>query len=527
MPIDDEDRSSAREQIAFAGSGVDVLRQRVEVARGRLPLQDDPALYAAMSEREILAERSLAEWIREQRRQQRRRAVEAELAKEERDSKAAARIRRETDRDGRWHRQALAARRRAASPDARLAQLYRRSEWSSRALIAVVALGMCWAGVNVQHNLVPDGAMTNPLFWLSFGVEAMISVPIIVMMLHATTASSWGESVDRGKVIWIELGLLATTVGLNAGPRLANADYGRAAEYAIAPIMVGVVIWLHAWVSTRYASLIAHLPANNAETRTYDNPEHACLPLDPNTPHISGIAHATEVPSSAQDDAETRTPVDLHTSSNPAQDRDFDLDEMCDDSRGAHGNPPDQGADVHEPASRPAPTCAPEPSREQGAHPDPRIAAREKYADVRKRDRPGTSTNLTQAIAATSTGGEKPAMDRFEAIALEMASKGMNARRTVQETAEILSMADSGTAPTTIARQLHMHHTTVTRFWRRRSTSDPFPMTKAARPRRSAGRFRCWNQPESKRLDRRRECHCQQTPVAYATGPRSAGLRAC
>ncbi|WP_208643947.1 hypothetical protein [Nocardia neocaledoniensis] len=110
--------------------------------------------------------------------------------------------------------------------------------------------------MNVQHNLVPSGDMSDPLYWLSFGIEAMISIPIITIMVAATTAARWGRELERGKVLVFELALLGTTVALNAGPHLAAGAWGRAAEFSIAPVMVGVVIWLHAWVSARYALLI-------------------------------------------------------------------------------------------------------------------------------------------------------------------------------------------------------------------------------------------------------------------------------
>ncbi|MBF6464929.1 hypothetical protein IU427_06985 [Nocardia beijingensis] len=248
-------------------SEIAALAQQVETARGKLPLQLDPALLEVLSEREIAAERELAEWIRAQRRTQRRREIEAELAAEQRDRKSAAALRRSEEADARWHRRALAARRRASSEDARLAQLYRRAEWSSRALIAVVVLGMVWAGVNVQHNLVPSGDMSDPLYWLSYGIEAMISIPIITIMVAATTAAKWGRELARGKVIFFEAALLGTTVALNTGPHLAAGDLGRAAEYAIAPVMVGVVIWLHAWVSARYAVLIDGAPVIERDRR--------------------------------------------------------------------------------------------------------------------------------------------------------------------------------------------------------------------------------------------------------------------
>ncbi|WP_067895303.1 hypothetical protein [Nocardia vaccinii] len=246
-----------------AEAAIAALADRVATARGKLPLQSDPALFAELSEAEIAAERDLAEWMRKQRRQQRRRAVSAELAAEKRDRRVALSVRRADDADARWHRRALAARRRVSNPDARLAQLYRRAEWSSRALIGVVVLGMLWAGVNVQHNLVPSGDTSDPLYWLSYGFEAMISIPIITIMVVATTAARWGREIARGKVVFLEAALLGVTIALNAGPHLVAGELARSAESAVAPVMVGVVIWLHAWVSARYAQLIDAIPVDD------------------------------------------------------------------------------------------------------------------------------------------------------------------------------------------------------------------------------------------------------------------------
>ena len=249
-----------RDKQSTGRSEIAALAERVANARDRLPLQDDAALVQALSDAEIDAERELAQWVRAQRRGQRKRAVQDEIAAEKRSRRTVVAIQRADDADARWHRRALAARRRVSNQDARLAQLYRRAEWSSRALIAVVVLGMVWAGVNVQHNLVPSGNMADPLYWLSYGIEAMISIPIITIMVAATTAARWGRELDRGKVVLFEAALLGTTVALNAGPHLAAGSFGQAAEYAIAPVMVGVVIWLHAWVSARYAMLIDGVP---------------------------------------------------------------------------------------------------------------------------------------------------------------------------------------------------------------------------------------------------------------------------
>ncbi|WP_280381339.1 hypothetical protein [Nocardia wallacei] len=262
------------------------LARRVEVARGMLPLQADPALYQALSESEIEAERDLAAWIREQRRKQQRAALAHEVQQQRRSRKNTNKIQAEQASDERWHRRALAARRRVANPDARLAQLYQRAEWSSRALIGVVILGMLWAGVNVQHNLVPSGDMSDPLYWLSYGFEAMISIPIITIMVVATTAARWGREIARGKVVFLEAALLGVTIALNAGPHVAAGAPARAAEAAVAPVMVGVVIWLHAWVSARYAQLIDAIPTADDYRLDYTEITSAGL-----------AAHALAVPS--------------------------------------------------------------------------------------------------------------------------------------------------------------------------------------------------------------------------------------
>lgn len=250
------------------------LEARVRAAQARLALQDDPALTRALSDDELQAERDLAEWERETDRQIRRSVKEAELANALRAQAAAEDLaRRERDTaehlakvrsdDERWHLKALSARRRLTSPDAKLARTHHRAEWSARALIGVVLLGMIWSGVNVQHNLVPDGDMANPLYWLSYGIEATISIPLIVIMIAATTAASWGkEEMSRTTVIPVELALLSITIGLNAGPHLfgEHANIATALENMVAPVMIGVVIWLHAWVSKVYATLVIDAP---------------------------------------------------------------------------------------------------------------------------------------------------------------------------------------------------------------------------------------------------------------------------
>lgn len=240
------------------------LATRVRKAQARLPLQADPALYTALSDEEMKAERELAEQERETAREIRRRRMAAELANAKRDQATAEAISKSEASDARWLERARSKKRRLTSDDAKLAQLTRNSEWSARALVAAVALGMAWSAVNAQHNLVPSGSMADPLFWLSYGVEAMISLPLIVIMVASTSATRWGRTMapeQKKKVIAVELALLTTTLALNVGPHLFP-PHGQQVEavevfkFGVAPVMVGVLLRVHAWASDHYADLI-------------------------------------------------------------------------------------------------------------------------------------------------------------------------------------------------------------------------------------------------------------------------------
>lgn len=106
---------------------------------------------------------------------------------------------------------------------------------------------------------------------LSFGLEAMISVPIVVIMVQATTAARVGRGVNRTRIVIFEASLLAVTVALNTAPHLAAHQWARAGEYAVAPTMVAVLIWLHAWTAARYGELIAAVAPPHDEDH-HDDP---------------------------------------------------------------------------------------------------------------------------------------------------------------------------------------------------------------------------------------------------------------
>ncbi|WP_280310272.1 hypothetical protein [Nocardia abscessus] len=212
-------------------------------------------------------------------RRDRQKAFRRRLGSQNRGRRSEERIQATHQRELRWHARAQAERRRATSPDALEGMLHRRATWSSLRLRAVIVVGLVWSAVNVGRNLVPEGGPTGASWWLlwllSFGIEAMISVPILEVMAQAATAARLGVTVERRRIVLFEACLLTATVGLNSGPHLAAGDFGRAAEYAVAPVMVVVLMWLHAWLAARYARLISMVSPTGTLDETSDSTNRA------------------------------------------------------------------------------------------------------------------------------------------------------------------------------------------------------------------------------------------------------------
>ncbi|MFF7943319.1 hypothetical protein ACFZC5_26705 [Nocardia gamkensis] len=257
----------------------DELARRLAAAKACLPSLQDPALYDAIDEGELAAEQRLHRWIRARDRRDRQSEVRRERASNNRSRRTTERIRASEQRELRWHARARAQRRRATSADALEGMLHRRATWSSLRLRAIIVVGLVWSAVNVGRNLVPEGGPTGASWWLlwllSFGIEAMISVPILEVMAQAATAARLGVTVERRRILLFEACLLTATVGLNSGPHLTAGDLGRAAEYAVAPVMVVVLMWLHAWLAARYARLINMVSPTATPDDTSDTTDRA------------------------------------------------------------------------------------------------------------------------------------------------------------------------------------------------------------------------------------------------------------
>src|SRR5690606_32399987 len=125
-----------------------------------------------------------------------------------------------------------------------------RREKVLRGLTVIAGFAMVYSAFTVQQNIAPDGGPSNPLFWLSYGLEALISGMLIAIMLTESDtsedddkakASTQGLSVSM-KMRLGEAALLAVTLVLNTYPYVKKGEWFNAGVHAIAPVMIGVAL---------------------------------------------------------------------------------------------------------------------------------------------------------------------------------------------------------------------------------------------------------------------------------------------
>ncbi|MGX1762539.1 hypothetical protein ACWIGW_45495 [Nocardia brasiliensis] len=233
------------------------LPVRVQTAETRLAHQHNPALREAWSERELVAERGVAERIREHDRTEKIAEIEALEATAEIVRKTTTEIVHSEARDLAMAQRALADQRREGSPHAQLAQLYRVKKWSGRALAGVVLGAMLYSATNVQHNLAPGGP-SEPLYWASYLLEALISVVLVVFMLSGAAVTRWKIVEGEDTIRRIEVALLAGSILLNVYPYLRSPqDWIAVGVHSAAPIMMGIALFGHTAVAKRMGAAIA------------------------------------------------------------------------------------------------------------------------------------------------------------------------------------------------------------------------------------------------------------------------------
>lgn len=255
------------------------LAERVADAEYRTQYQDSSALYDAMDDAEIDAKiaahreiraRRLAEELRNDRAEiaaaekagERSRRIAAEDAAAEDEQRAAA------AEQARWRRTAATTAERLTSKDARLAELARLLVVGRKILLWLLPVGMLWSGLNVQRNLVPDGNMANPLYWVSFGVEALISGALIFLMLTSAALARSGQVPGPDASWWqrssrymAEGGLVVASVLLNTATPFLAGHRLLALEFAVPSLAVGLLVWVYNHMTDRLSAAIVALSA--------------------------------------------------------------------------------------------------------------------------------------------------------------------------------------------------------------------------------------------------------------------------
>ncbi|MFD6401249.1 hypothetical protein [Nocardia sp. NPDC060249] len=245
------------------------LADLVEKAKNRLAHQDHPALRAARSDEELAKEAQVEAYARKMTRKERVGSIRhgAGLRRQRRAAERA--IAKATNRDQIDAHNALVAQRREHSPAAKLAALYRQRKWSLRVLAGVVVAGMVFSAVNVQHNLAPSGP-SDPLYWVSYLLEAMISACLVVIMVGSNAVAEWGVNNNKNQVVTAELTLLGLSIGLNCYPYVSPLQLDKLLPNSIAPVMIGIALLIHNAVSERYGVAIQRASAAMGPVELHD-----------------------------------------------------------------------------------------------------------------------------------------------------------------------------------------------------------------------------------------------------------------
>ncbi|MGW4354614.1 hypothetical protein ACWELJ_21295 [Nocardia sp. NPDC004582] len=257
-----KDRDNDHHQVITTDDPAE-LKTRIDQAHQRLALLrgEAGALNAAPSELELIEERDLAEELRRLERDQRRKTGQAAADAADAAREVDAEINAADRRDILAARKAQARQRRTTNPHAKLATLDTFRTWSLRALGGVVVGGMVWSAINVQYNVVhhdPANQLTasDMLFWVSYILEAMVSVCLVVLMVGVPKLAEWDVKLTKRTVLVSEGALLLIMLGLNTFPYLRDWQPYDIAIHALAPGMVAIAMRIYHAMSDKYAEAI-------------------------------------------------------------------------------------------------------------------------------------------------------------------------------------------------------------------------------------------------------------------------------
>lgn len=420
------------------------LHDRVQAARDRLTHQNDPALRDALSERELEAERTLAERARDRERNEK-------LAKIEAAEKASNRLRNTTDeladqqaRDLIDAEKAIAQQRHSSSPHTKVARLHRRRTLALRLVTSVLVIAMIVSAVSVQHNIAPHGGPANVWWWMAYGIEFLISGTLIALMMSTGDSAEWDVIDEPWKARTLENVLLGVTVVLNIFPFIANRDWGQAGAHIIAPIIIGTALHTYGVVATRYSRSIERATAKLSQTEHGDVQDRLAA--------LTRISADTEdvkpAPTSAPEAPQMHP--DVHSMTNmPSQVHPYP------EVEGAHAHSevhPTAGVQVHPHAN----------VETEGMHLHPEdLATSEQSAPKVSLVKPvADSVHLVVSEDVHSSRSARTGADNSAELALELVRQGATTK-PAEEVAEVLTQAVQGIALTTIAKNTGIHHKTV------------------------------------------------------------------
>ncbi|MGV9668371.1 hypothetical protein [Nocardia niigatensis] len=284
------------------------LPTRIQTAHGRLAHQSDPALREALSVQELAADRGVAERVREHGRTEQL----AQLATAEETAasvrKATAAVVRTEARDLVTARKALADLRRESSPHAQLAELYREKKIAATALSGVVLAMMLFSATNVQHNLAPGGR-GEPLYWMSYLLEAGLSVVLVMFMRSGSAVARWGITDSDTGIRVTEVALLLGSIYLNVFPYMharGGWDWKEITAHGMAPVAMGVALVAHGLIAKRLGAAIAKASA--------------LMPADAEDDTVARLAALTRVVPGAQQSVRVADPVVVQASAPGSED---------------------------------------------------------------------------------------------------------------------------------------------------------------------------------------------------------------
>ncbi|WP_141566421.1 hypothetical protein [Pseudonocardia sp. N23] len=282
-PLDVVDRPVPDREDDDPRAVVRALSERVEVAEDVVKLTARRALIEHMTPAEVDAEREVVQLGRELDREYTKWKVTRELrARKWRDrrgswrrwldERADVRDRNATTSDQRWHLRAQRVRKRLTSLDARTATHIRSATLWSNLLIALMVVGLAYTGFVVQHNFVPSGDRSDPLWWLSLGLEALASVALMALMRHDARAALAGivrDDADTRRAWLVKAGLLLASLIAAAGPSIAAGDLMGVVRTGWAPVLVAAVLLIHDRISRGDAQILTklHAEADRSELR--------------------------------------------------------------------------------------------------------------------------------------------------------------------------------------------------------------------------------------------------------------------